>query len=119
MNKNSLLLKTPVHLTPPPEKIIPKRREEIEQEAEFFEMATGLSPNDLESLGTLRQIYIELGQDAKTLATWRKIVRAYLNIKSLPEAVATCEAILREFPGDPDTLSLLREAHGNQAPPAS
>lgn len=99
---------------PPPPRPIPVEltREEITQlegTIELYEAMTQTVTGDYQALDILKECYLKLGDEAKALATSRKLARVYLWLGQEENARCECGAILRKCPEDEETLKLLRE----------
>jgi tetratricopeptide (TPR) repeat protein len=89
--------------------------ERLLQTVQMFEEVARTQPNDIQSLEILKEAYLNLGRDAESVATSKKIARAYLSAGQLSSAILEYEGILQRYPDDAEARAALEELEQRMA----
>lgn len=89
--------------------------ERLLQTVQMFEEVARTQPNDIQSLEILKEAYLNLGRDAESVATSKKIARAYLSAGQLSSAILEYEGILQRYPEDVECRAALEDLEQRMA----
>lgn len=89
--------------------------ERLLQTVQMFEEVARTQPNDIQSLEILKEAYLNLGRDADSVATSRKIAGAYVSAGQLSSAILEYEGILQRYPDDAEGRVALEELEQRMA----
>ncbi|MDD2710327.1 MAG: hypothetical protein PHV34_20280 [Verrucomicrobiae bacterium] len=99
----------------PPAKKSKEEQEQLLQTVQMFEVIVETSPNDVQSLEILKEAYLNLGQEASSIKTAKRIAKVYADMGQLSSAILEYEGILQRLPEDQECLAALTELENKMA----
>jgi hypothetical protein len=95
-------------------------RDQLVESAKLFEQIAGTQPDDYQTLETLEETYIKLGQRDAALRAAKRAAQAYARSGLLEKAIAAYESVLLQDPQDAEAaaaLDKLKESVKKTEPP--
>jgi hypothetical protein len=99
-------------------KISVDERTQLAQTAQMFEAIVANQPDDYQTLETLEETYLALGQGADALRTAKRAAKAYINSGLISKAILAYEGIVQRSPDDAEATAALKELSSRMAKPA-
>ena len=94
-------------MTASPPTISSEEQEQVLQTIEMFEVITQANPQDTQSLEILKDAYLRVGQDAKSLKCARQLADLYVESGQYSAAMQEYEAILIKQPDNAEVIAAL------------